>query len=336
MSLRNPYTNRNRILCETDFYGRDPELRSIYTRLLGGASVLLVGERRTGKSSILGALSFPTERDSLEIPPEVCIAYTDCQLVAGCDEQQFLEYLAESFATEMELDVPGQIDRAAFKRMGTDARTKKGLHPVLAIDEFDVLLENPKVRPEFLAFLRSWSSFTQVPIALASWEGSVTDLAESPGAGSAFLNVFAPVYVGPMTADDAADLVKTPAERIGEPFEDAQLEWIRQYGGLHPFYLQMAAFHALDAQRTRGSWTAAMEMAEKDFIYDATPHMQLLIGRLTESEREALEDWIGKRSGKREREGYDGLYRKGILIRDPKPRVFSRAFERLFQRERAG
>src|ERR1039458_604422 len=186
MNLRNPYTNRSRILSESDFFGRERELRSIYTRVLGGASVSLVGERRTGKSSILSALSFSSERDSMGVPADLRVAYTDCQEVAGCGERQFLEYLCESFALAMDLPVPEPIDRAAFKKLGLEARFKGGLQPVLAIDEFDLLLENDLLDASFLAFLRSWSSGAQVPIVLASWEGSIEDLAESPGAGSAF------------------------------------------------------------------------------------------------------------------------------------------------------
>src|ERR1700683_4518063 len=96
-NLRNPYTNRKAILDENDFFGRERELRAVYTRLLGGSSVSLIGERRTGKSSLLNALNFPGERNSLGIPENMRIAYTDCQLVAGCNEDTLIAYLCTEF-----------------------------------------------------------------------------------------------------------------------------------------------------------------------------------------------------------------------------------------------
>jgi hypothetical protein len=331
MKLRNPYTNRNRIRSETEFFGRENELRGVYTRLLGGASVSLVGERRTGKSSLLGALNFSDVRRDLGIPEELRVAYTDCQEMAGCGEDQLLDYLCVTFATAMDLQVPEPIDRAAFKKLGLDARFKAGLQPVLAIDEFDVLLENDRLDRAFLAFLRSWSSGAQVPIVLASWEGSINDLAESEGLGSAFLNVFAPVYVGPLEPDDAEDLVRLPAEGIGEPFEEEEIRWVRAFGGLHPFFLQMASYHMLESRRASGPGPEALALAEKNFIYDATPHLRFLEGRLTPEERGAMADWLGSRSGKPCGEGYERLLRKGILISDPELRVFSKGFERVFE-----
>lgn len=331
MLLRNPYTNRNRILSESDFFGRERELRSTFTRLLGGASVSLVGERRTGKSSILSALSFEGERESLGIPETLRIAYTDCQELVGCDEQQFLEYLCESFAMAMDLTPPLSLDRAAFKKLGVEARNS-GLLPVLAMDEFDLLLQNQKISASFLAFLRSWSSGTQVPFVLTSWEGSIRALAESPEAGSNFLNIFAPVYVGPIEREDAEELVATPAQLIGEAFSRADIGFIRRLGGLHPFFLQMASYHLLEARRRGFENELAWSAAEKDFTYDATPHLQFLVSRLSPEERGALSDWLRQRTGVTTGEGYDSLFRKGILVRDPDPRLFSDAFERVFQR----
>lgn len=336
MDLRNPYTNRTTILNEIDFFGRERELRSIYTRLLGGASVMLIGERRTGKSSILSALNFQSERESMGIPPNLCVAYTDCQEVAGCGERQFLEYIGESFAHAMKLPLPKLIDRAAFKKIGLDSHLKSGLQPVLAIDEFDVLLENDLLDASFLAFLRSWSSGAQVPIVLASWEGSVEDLAQSRGAGSAFLNIFAPVYVGPLDSEDAEALITFPAESIGEPFSPDDLEWIRAFGGLHPFFLQIACYHMLEARRTVGAGGTARLLAEKNFMYDTAPHLRFLVGRLTHGERAVLEDWHGELSAAKSDVGYEGLFRKGILIRDPEPRIFSAAFAKVFAQSHGG
>src|SRR5258707_2769128 len=224
--LRNPYTNRTAIRNEKEFFGREKELRDIFTRILGGQSVLLVGERRVGKSSLLHALNFLDERESFGIPESLRLAYADCQEMAGCDEPAFIAYLCEQFAMAMNIEESTPPSRAAFKNLAKAARSS-GLQPVLAIDEFEVLVENSRVGTDFLAFLRSWSTTTSTPIVLASREGSVDQLVDEPGTGSAFLNIFGQTYVGPVELEDAMELVTFPSKNIGEPFEPSQIEHIR-------------------------------------------------------------------------------------------------------------
>lgn len=322
--VRNPYTNRKAILCEKEFIGRERELRDIYTRVLGGQSVLLVGERRTGKSSLLYALNFPDQRESFGIPEHLTFAYTDCQEVAGCDEPTFVAYLSQQFAMAMELEEPPEPSRAGLKALAKKA-TSKGLQPVLAIDEFEVLVENSRVGPEFLAFLRSWSTTTNTPIVLASREGSVEQLVEDPGTGSAFLNIFGQQYVGPLDPADARQLIVFPSTNIAEPFQPAQVDRILALGGHHPFFLQIACYHALEIQRSGFSGQEATAMLESKFIYEAAPHMKYLASRLSLIEKAALEDLQGPREN-RPREGYASLLRKGVLIHDLEQRLFSSVF----------
>jgi hypothetical protein len=72
-------------LKEEDFFGRERELPDVYSRLLGGQSVSLIGERRIGKSSLLYALNFPSERFSFGIPENLRFVYADGQLMARID-----------------------------------------------------------------------------------------------------------------------------------------------------------------------------------------------------------------------------------------------------------
>jgi hypothetical protein len=321
--LRNPYTNRTAIRNENEFFGREKELRGIFTRILGGQSVLLVGERRVGKSSLLHALNFADERESFGIPESLRLAYADCQEMAGCDEPAFIAYLCEEFAMAMNIE-PTPPSRAAFKNLAKAARSS-GLQPVLAIDEFEVLVENSRVGNEFLAFLRSWSTTTSTPIVLASREGSVDQLVDERGTGSAFLNIFGQTYVGPMELEDAMELVTFPSSNIGESFEQSQIEHIRSLGGQHPFFLQIACYHTLEIQRSGVSGESARMLVESNFQYEAAPHMKYLASRLSQMESAALRNWTGPQSGAGV-DGSQGLFRKGILIRDPEPRLFSSVF----------
>src|SRR5690242_15720689 len=58
-SLENPYDAMNPITEAQGFFGRDRELRRIYSVILKGESVSLVGPRRIGKTSILKCMGLP-------------------------------------------------------------------------------------------------------------------------------------------------------------------------------------------------------------------------------------------------------------------------------------
>jgi hypothetical protein len=321
---RNPYTNRTAIGNQNEFFGRERELRDIFTRILGGQSVLLIGERRMGKSSLLNALNFPDERQSFEISADLRLAYADCQEMAGCDETAFIAYLCQQFAMAMDIGESPSPSRATFKNLAKLARTN-GLQPVLAIDEFEVLLENPLVGPKFLAFLRSWSTTTCTPMVVASREGSVDKLVDEPGTGSAFLNIFGQTYVGSVDLEDALELITIPSNDIGEPFDPSQIEHIRSLGGLYPFFLQIACYHTLQVQRDGASGENARSLVESIFNYEAGPHMQYLASRLSPVEIAALSNLAGSQNATAVH-GSEGLFRKGILVCDPIPRLFSSVF----------
>ena len=214
--LQNPYVNRSAIDSETDFFGRIAELRSIYSRVTGGQSVYLIGERRVGKSSILNALDFPTQREEFGIPGDYVFTKIDLQFLSGCSEETFLACLQNSMSDV--LDIPLQSpDRRGMELAARNAK-KSGRRLTILLDEFDVLVNNPRISGGFLGFLRSWSAMFKIPFVGAFKEGSTQRLAEDDKTGSAFLNIFGSVYVGALDEDDARELVTIPARAVGVEF----------------------------------------------------------------------------------------------------------------------
>jgi hypothetical protein len=208
----------------------------------------LVGERRVGKSSLLNALDFPVERQRFGIPDELLFAHLDMQLIAGCDETVFLEYLLEEISEKLG-STAGPPSRRALdqiaKRLGRDQRL------VLLLDEFSVLVHNPKIPPDLLEVLRSWSSKFRVSIIGAFREASLQKITDGGSSGSPFLNIFDKIYIGPLLPEDAKDLVETPAASIGAPFEDAEIEYIFDLAGYLPLFLQMACYHLLELKSSK-------------------------------------------------------------------------------------
>jgi len=334
MKLRNPYTNRSAVRCESDFFGRERELQDIYTRVLGSQSVSLIGERRVGKSSLLNALMFSSQRLHHGVPEEFRFILVDCQYIVGFEEEVFLEYLLTRIAEETSSEI-GEPRRYTLRQVARKLHAD-GIRPVILMDEFDVFVDNERITMDFLSFLRSWSSEFSIPLVIVSREGSIDRLAESPTTGSAFLNIFGIIYIGSFSENEASELVTVPAELAGEPFEPEQLLWILELAGHFPFFLQIACFHLFELNRSGAPPQEKRELLKKNFAYETMPHFEYLLGRLSEGERAFLKAWGRRGDPSVDSIAASELRRKGILLGDAPPRIFSKVFQELVRIREGG
>lgn len=328
---KNPYTNRAAIRVSEDFFGRTAELKAIYTRIEGGQSVSLVGERRIGKSSLLNALEF--ERDQFEISPDFCFVPIDMQYIADCTTDIFQEYLLSRISEMAEVEV-GEPSRLSLQRVAANLG-RQGRKLVVILDEFDVLIHNPKIPIEFFSFLRAWVSEFQIPFVVASREGSIDQMAGDEKTGSAFLNIFGTVYVGPMQKEDAEELIRSPSEIWGVVFTEDEVALILSLAGFFPLFLQIMCYHMFDLKLSNESADGTVwpdrEQIERTFAFEATPHFEYLMNRLTDPELATLHSFVvdGVIS---EKSAKDELLRKGVLLEfDSQTRIFSTAFRDLIR-----
>jgi hypothetical protein len=258
----------------------------------------------------------------------------DCQYSVGFEEEVFLEYLLTRIAEETTAEI-GEPRRYTLRQVARKLNAD-GIRPIILMDEFDVFLNNERITMEFFSFLRSWSSEFSVPFVIASREGSIDKLAENPTTGSAFLNIFGIIYVGPLPENEASELVTVPAELAGEPFEMEQAHWIFELAGHFPFFLQIACFHMFDLNRSGASPQEKRELLKKNFTYETTPHFEYLLGRLSEAERALLKAWGGRGEPVADSIAASELKRKGILLGDAAPRIFSKVFQELVRVREGG
>lgn len=325
--LRNPYTNRAAVVCEEDFFGRTNDLAGLYSRLLGDQSVSLVGERRVGKSSLLRALDFDGIREDFDVPNELRFVYLDLQFVAECNEEEIVRFLLDELTGVLNLP-RHEADREALMAVGRQA-LRSGYRLVMVMDEFDILLHNQAIPLSFFSFLRAWSSRFRACFAVASREGSIEPILETSQSGSPFLNIFGAVYVGPLEAPEAEDLVFVPAERLGMPFSPEEGEWIFDLGGHHPLFLNIACTHLFDLKLHGVAEEQISRRLDAAFLTEAAPHFEYLFNRIPEKERAVLRHLIEGRKDI-ESEGLFQLNRKGIVIRHrDELRPFSKSFSRL-------
>lgn len=333
MSIWNPFTNRSTIYKESEFFGRRRELYDIYSRLMGGQSVSLVGERRVGKSSLLQALDFPGQRSRFRIPPALRIVHLDLQYMAGCEEDDFLEYLLEEAGDRLEVDEVGPPRRESLRRLAKEAVRGRSLQLVIALDEFDVLLNNRQISLDFFAYLRAWSSEFRICFVGASREGGVERMLESSGTGSAFLNVFGSVYIGHLREEEALELIVTPARGQGIEFDPSDIERVVELAGFHPYFVQIACCHLFQLRQPDQPQDDLDVALEQKFRHEAMDNLVYLFERLSEEELKALRSFaLG--GNLVDSPAVYHLERKGILIDwQGRRRLFSRTFEKLLQSE---
>jgi AAA+ ATPase superfamily predicted ATPase len=318
--IQNPYTNRMGIRNQDDFFGRSKELRNIYTRIRGEQCLYLVGERRIGKSSILNALDFPVERQRFEIPEEVVFAQLDMQFIAGCTEELFLQNLLAEISEKLDIS-PMEPSRQSLERIAKGLGSNRRL--VLLLDEFSVLVHNPNIPQELLDFLRAWSARFRISIIGAFREASLQTISEGSSLGSPFLNIFDKIYIGPLLAEDARDLVEMPAASVGVQFEEEEIRWVFELAGYFPLFLQMACYHLLELKYSRIRGAEARTRLERDFLYEVQPHFDYLFDGLPDQEKNALLLVAGGRAAPEDLQ--KELVKKGLLVQeDGKTQLFSR------------
>jgi len=308
----NPYYRRSAITSPHEFFGRQREITELYQLLRQHQSISLIGERRTGKSSILNAISFL--REAYDVPSNVRFAFVNCLYAEGSPEQRFIKHMLGQIIDDLGIDeLPPKRDSLL---VAAKEAQRRHLQIVVLMDEIDVLIDNPVIPENLMSFFRAWSEEYGIPFVIASREGRLEPLLSAGGSGSPFWNIFKTMYVGPFSHEEAVELIKIPAERCGMPFKDEEVEWIFERGGHHPFFLQIAASYAFSQRNLE------LERKHIEFLAEADQHFEYLLDFMPRDELIALAGYVCGQQLDRRIESR--LRHKGMLIDEGgRQRVFS-------------
>jgi class 3 adenylate cyclase len=98
-----------------------------------------------------------------------------------------------------------------------------------------------------------------------------------------------PIHLGLFSAADAHRLIREPSQAAGVEFSESTEDFIRALAGLHPFFLQIACFHAFDVSREVHSFgEEARAQLEEQVQADLRSHFEYFTSRLGEGERRLL------------------------------------------------
>jgi hypothetical protein len=360
----NPFTFGNPIRDPARFYGRQDELRQVASRLLASVheSTAVVGERRSGKTSLLLHLSHPLVMERLGLDSQhYCLVYIDFQGLVDITPQRFWGRLLKKMSRavchqELQEQIDSLLKMPEFDLFDLEdlfeSAASAGLTTVLLLDEFEYITQNPNFKADFFGGLRGLAIHHNLPLVTAT-RRDLVDLCHSDEIkGSPFFNIFASVVLRPFSRQEVSELVGGYT-KIGEMrLTQTEIELVYQLGGGNPFFVQMAGYYLVEA-RLKGIPPGRIpEIVAADFDAQADPHFSYLWTHCSESEKITLLGAISLRRQKPSRKtlptmenlerlqpraplDVPNLLKRGLLLKEPDDtyRLFSPSLERWIARE---
>lgn len=243
----NPFTPGS-IVPADRFVGREDELRGVLGRLENMLSMVIVGEARIGKSSVLMYLdvrvsSLLGEHGRYQPIYLSCDGMRDQAGFCRAVLERLLPHVPPGTGQERALRAFEQrvasVDTSVTIRDVQEVITcaaSVGLRVVLLLDEFKSMLDRPQVFDEpFLSCLRSLSQQRQLAMVLATRQ----PFTKIPGMNAYFANGLQRIDLGVLTEAAAEQLIRQPSDR---PFGAAEVRLALAAGRRHPLRLQQAGF----------------------------------------------------------------------------------------------
>ena len=265
----NPYVAGAPVLDERLFFGREPLIDRVL-QTIPNNSLLLYGERRIGKTSLLHHLKRRLEQLD---DPEFAFhpVLVDLQ---GVPEERFFGALMVAILDEVGPLLPpgavapeaGRADGYGYHELTRDLRavldslgrrTARCVKLVLLIDEVDELNSyDPKVNQRLRSlFMRAFSEHLVAVVSgvgiLKHWEL----------AGSPWYNFFEELEVAPLDRGAAEALVRRPIDGVFE-IEDAALQRLVDVTGGRPYRIQKACVALVGRLHLEGRGTITLADVE--------------------------------------------------------------------------
>ena len=247
-AVANPYVVGKPLAADSAmFFGRGAEVEYVERALAGGETgsvVVLVGQRRTGKTSLLKRLA---ARLSYQYRP----VFVDVQGILVSETEAFFEELAR---LTLSSDGPGTmlgdgeaVTGARGADMVREAAALSGRHLVLLLDEFDDLnakVESGRLSAEVFDQLRNLVQHSENVSLVLSGTHRLEELAGDRW--SFLLNLAIYRRVGCFEREEGEEVLRAPLARLGIACEDAAIGRAIRLTGGHPYFLQLVGYRLVE------------------------------------------------------------------------------------------
>ena len=282
----NPFTYGKPISDPARFFGRQPEVEQIYSRLSNTEfeSSSLVGERRIGKTSLLYYVKHTDIRRAHGFDPERFIfIYVDLSIVVQSDTPKRLwQWLLREMTSNCLDDQvkqfidgirsPEMIDNFALEDL-FHCVDERGQHVVFLLDEFENVTKNQNFDADFFYQLRSLAIHHKLALVTSS-RSELIELCHSDTIrASPFFNIFANINLRPFSEAEARQLLSATLEGTGIAFSEAETSALLRLAGCHPYFLQAAGHFLFDACTHNLAPQERLASLQRRFREEATPHL---------------------------------------------------------------
>lgn len=292
--ITNPYYELNAIHDPEKFYGRSNLLGKFFEALAHHQSISIVGLHKIGKSSLLYCACRKEMRRRFQ-------ADLSRHIFVHLDLREYLGKTIPDFFHDVckEILIEGQkIHGLVLHSEGQgadefsnilDQIADQGYYPVLLLDSFDNITRNSNFGPDFLSFLRAQVSKGRVSYVTATY-APLSELSHKGIIDSPFFNIFYQYTLGPLTNEEALELITVPAQQAHMPFTEEEGAFVRHYAGLHPFFIQRVCYVLFEEKRQPANGNADFEKYVRTQAYrELLPHFTDMWKRLYEKDRLLLE-----------------------------------------------
>jgi hypothetical protein len=289
----NPYTQRGMIRDSTEFFGRTKELRDIFTLLWRPQSCSIVGPRRIGKSSLLYHLCCPKVYGQYLTEPETYVfVFLDLLELAELSVESFfltlLERITEQSQGRVVVDSATDTGYGGFSKF-IRRQSEEGWKFILCFDEFERMCGNPHFDDDFFGYLRSLAYNYNLAYVTASRRNLYELCLDQDIKTSQFWNIFTTRNLGLMTKDEAIELATVPFTRAGGHIRERESEFILEFAGTHPLFVQIACYHLFAMKKEKGKLDGLdYDLWRDDFHSDSLLHFKYAWRRLSRQEQRAL------------------------------------------------
>jgi len=287
-AIGNPYSYGRPIQDPGGFYGREQQLHDIFEHIEKKECVNVVGERRSGKTSLLYRLESREEQVSRGADPKALFVYVDAEIIPQSPDGFFREVFTQVGLRYAHLQLQLPDTELAEQQVRLLFKDMQPYRLIVLVDEFECISQCEAFPPRFFVFLRGLSFCYDISFILSThrrlFECCTPEVVTSP-----FPNIFKTVEVGPFAPEEYEHFVKDTSRRGGAPLQLVQ-EDVAKLAGYFPYLVQMACWHYYQVWTESGSLDEESRTeVRRRFDQEAAPHLRAVWSRyLSDEERDTL------------------------------------------------
>lgn len=290
------------------FFGRNEIILATINRMKSGNNAGIFGLRKTGKTSLINAISRNLQKNS-EI-----VTTIDCQspsmnkrkwneaIYFVCKKTKDDNYLQSHLPEEVEFTEKDSAELLA--KFVKDINNEKGKRVFLIFDEIENIsrvtspTEHWKSGSDFLYFWQSLrTTFQTVGVNLAylivGTNPSCIEIPRIDSSDNPLFNHFTPTYLPGFDIRSTRDMIRRIGKRMGVSFEEAIYTNINEEYGGHPFLIRQVcsiiAKKSFNQRKPISIGKISYRQAVQDFGENSFNYLEMIIGVLKEHYNEEYE-----------------------------------------------